>query len=177
MKKIIGLIGPISSGKSIISDYLIKKKNASYYRFSDVLADVLKRLHLEVTRENLQSLGAALRVPFGESILADALEKDVCADENEIIIIDGIRYSDEADMIKKMGGTTVYVTADERTRYERVKARGTRGEKELTYEQFQANEMKETEKNIKAVGEKADYIIENNSTLDELMSKINEIVD
>ena len=108
MKKIIGLIGPISSGKSIISDYLIKKKNASYYRFSDVLADVLKRLHLEVTRENLQSLGAALRVPFGESILADALEKDVCADENEIIIIDGIRYSDEADMIKKMGERRIF---------------------------------------------------------------------
>ncbi|MBU0761475.1 MAG: hypothetical protein KKD39_00470, partial [Candidatus Altiarchaeota archaeon] len=75
MAKVYGLIGPIASGKSIVADYLIKEKCASYYRFSDVLRDILIRIHKENTRENLQGLGVALRNVFGDDILAETLKK------------------------------------------------------------------------------------------------------
>ena len=52
-KIIIGIAGEIASGKDTVSRYCVKKHGASMYRFSDVLRDILKRLHLEENRKNL----------------------------------------------------------------------------------------------------------------------------
>ena len=177
MKKVVGLIGRIASGKTIVSDQLLAGENTSYYRFSDVLKDVIERVHEENTRENLQELGLALRGVFGDGVLAAALKKDIEADDADLIVVDGIRYDDEYDMVKSLGGVIVYVTAPEQTRYERVLGRATRGEAELSLEDFRHNESKETEKRIDELGENADYIIENTGTLDELNEKVSEVVE
>ena len=59
MSLVIGLVGRIASGKSVVADHLVRGKHASYYRFSDVLRDILLRLHKPNTRGNLQDLGLA----------------------------------------------------------------------------------------------------------------------
>jgi len=169
-------MGEIASGKSIVARHLIEKREASYYRFSDVLRDILERLHLPNTRENLQSLGVALREPFGKDILANALKGDIGGDPADIIILDGIRYADEFDMIKDMGGRIIYVTAPAQTRFERVLKRGTRGEDSITLEEFLGNEAKPTEIGIKELGDDADHIIENTGTMEELLARVDEIL-
>ena len=172
MTRIIGLIGGIASGKTVVADYLVKEKGASYYRFSDVLRDVLKRLHKPDTRENLQDLGLALRKSFGDGLLAGVLREDILADGAELIVVDGIRYQDEFDMVKGLGGRVVYVTSPEKARFERVLRRGTRGEAKITFEEFRKCEERETERMIDALGKKADIVIENTGTMDELRRKI-----
>jgi dephospho-CoA kinase len=177
-KIIVGLIGRIASGKTIVAEHLVDQYDAVVYRFSDVLRDVLERLHKPNTRENLQALGLALRKAFeDEGILASVLKGDILRQDKRIIVVDGIRYDDEFRIVKDVGGVVVYVTAPAELRYSRVVERGTRGEKDISFEEFKASEMNETERLIDDLGGKADYVIENTGTLDELKEKVDEILE
>ncbi|MBD3388137.1 MAG: AAA family ATPase [Candidatus Altiarchaeales archaeon] len=176
MRLIVGLIGRIASGKSIVADHLVKEHGASYYRFSDVLRDMLLRLQMPNTRENLQNMGLALRRLFGDGILAEALKADIEEDGSGLIVVDGIRYQDEFDMVKDLGGVILHVTSPERVRYERVLKRATRGEAEISFEEFKRNEDKETERLIDELGENSDHTIENNGTIDGLKRQVEDFV-
>jgi dephospho-CoA kinase len=177
MTRIIGLIGKIASGKTIVADYLVNKKGGSYYRFSDVLRDILIRIHKPITRENLQDLGLAIRKVFGDGILAQAVRKDISSDKAELIVVDGIRYLDEFDMVKSLGGTIIFITAPETARYERVIMRATRGEAKISLDEFKKSEEKETELLVDKLGAKADHIVENTGTIEELKNAIDAILD
>ncbi len=176
MAKVYGLIGPIASGKSIVADYLITKKCASYYRFSDVLRDLLLRLHKENTRENLQGLGVALRQVFGDDILSETIKRDIVCDDSEIIVVDGIRYPEELSLVKNLGGEIIYITAPDESRYKRVLARATRGEAGISLDEFRENEQRPTERMISQLGEKADHRIDNDGTVDQLIERLVSIV-
>jgi len=176
MTQVIGLIGRIASGKTVVADFLVKEKGAVYYRFSDVLKDVLVRLHMPNTRENLQNLGLALRGAFGDGVLAHALKEDLKRRDSKLIVVDGIRYQDEFDMVKALGGKIVYVTAPQKARYERAKRRATRGEAHLSFEEFVKSENKETERLIDVLGKEADVKIENTGTIDELKKQAERLI-
>ena len=177
-KIIIGLIGSIGSGKTIVADYLVKKYDAGILRFSNVLRDLLDRLHIDNTRENLQILGSCLRSSFdNDGILADVLGKDIIEAKEKIIVVDGIRYESEFNMVKDLKGQITYIHVTPEIRYQRVVNRGTRGEKGLSYEDFLKNEDKATEHYILELGEKADHIIDNNGTYDELNKQIKQLFD
>jgi dephospho-CoA kinase len=176
MRQVVGLSGKIASGKSIVADYLIER-GASYYRFSDVLRDILKRLHVEDTRGNLQGLGGSLRELFGDDILARVLKADILSDGGQLIVVDGVRYAGEARMLRDVGGIIVFVEAPAKIRYERAVGRGTRGEAKLSFEEFLNNEGMPTELGIEGVGEAADYRIINTGTIGELKAKVDEILD
>ncbi|MFH1403493.1 MAG: AAA family ATPase [Candidatus Altiarchaeota archaeon] len=176
-KKVIGLIGRIGSGKSIVAEHLVENYGAVVYRFSDVLKDVLNRVHKPITRENLQDLGVALRSAFDDQgILAEVLRADIMESDSKLIIVDGIRYYDEVEMVKGVGGVTLYVKAPPEVRYERVVKRGTRGERHISFDEFKVSEGRETERMIDEIGSNADYTIENTGTLDELKSKVDELM-
>jgi dephospho-CoA kinase len=63
MKKIIGFVGPMASGKGAASDYLRKKHDAGYHRFSTMIRDVMRRLDIEDSRENMQKLSVKISSP------------------------------------------------------------------------------------------------------------------
>jgi dephospho-CoA kinase len=176
MTKVVGLIGRIASGKTIVSEYLVSEKGARYYRFSDVLKDLLLRVHKPNNRENLQNIGLAIRKVFGDGILAQALREDIAADKSGLIVVDGIRYQDEFDMVKGLGGIVIFVTAPQRMRYERVIKRATRGEARISLEEFQRSEEKETERFIDLLGSKADIIIENTGSIADLKKRVESAV-
>jgi len=173
--KVIGLIGRIASGKTVVADYLVKERGARYYRFSDVLRDVLTRLHKPVTRENLQNLGLGLRRMYGDGLLAEILRQDIMDSKAELVVVDGIRYQDEYDMVKSLGGRLIHITAPQETRHRRAYGRGTRGEAAICFEDFRKSEEKETERFIDEIGDKADFVIENTGTVEELKAKIGRI--
>lgn len=178
MKYVIGLIGEIASGKGAACEHISKKYAASSYSFSDILRDILYRIHLTNTRENLQSLGVAIRASFGDGILADCLREDVIEDHTDIIVVDGVRYPYEVDMIRSFEhNLLIYVSAPQEIRYKRCISRGTRGEKKITLEEFAVSESGATEGKISAIAKKADVVVENTTTLDEFYQKIDDILN
>jgi len=176
MKLVVGLIGRIASGKSVVADHLVRERKASYYRFSDVLRDLLLRLHKPNTRENLQDMGLALRKVFGDGVLAETLRRDIEEDQSDLIVIDGIRYLDEFNMVRSLDGIIIYVTAPEKVRYERAVGRATRGEAGISLEEFRRSEAKKTERLIDKLGAKADYVIENTGSIEDVKNRVDGIL-
>ncbi|MFH0860207.1 MAG: AAA family ATPase [Candidatus Altiarchaeota archaeon] len=177
MKLVIGLIGEIASGKDTVAEHISKEYGASVYRFSDVLRDVLRRLHLENTRENLQSIGVSIRQAFGVGVLADCIREDMLEDTSDLIVVDGVRYAHEAEMVRSFeNNLLLYVTAPENMRYKRAVGRGTRGEKKISFEQFKKAGEGGTEGMIRQIAGQADHTIENTGTVEELCGKTDKII-
>ncbi|MFC1645266.1 AAA family ATPase [Patescibacteria group bacterium] len=178
MKKVIGLVGEIASGKGTVSAYLQEKYDGKIYRFSDVLRAILEVLHLECKRENLSNLSLSLRETFGENILSNALVKSVLKDENDLIILDGIRRKEELDFLGEIDGfKLVYVESNIESRYERIIERGENADdNSKTFEEFKRDHQMDAELRIKEMKGVADVVIENSGTLEELYEKADELV-
>ncbi len=177
MKIVIGLIGRMGSGKGFVADYLCENHNASKHTISSILVDILKRLHIPVKREYLQKLGASLRSELGSEVIVTALKGDIEKDNSDIILIDGIRYANEVEMLRTFKNNLLLsIDAKPEVRYKRCVLRGEKGENKITLGDFLANENRETEKYIGEVMKDADYAVNNDGTRDELIKKIEEML-
>ncbi|MFC1638352.1 AAA family ATPase [Patescibacteria group bacterium] len=177
-KKVIGLVGEIASGKGTVSQYLQEKYNGKIYRFSDVLRNILDVLHLECKRENLSNLSLSLRETFGENILSNALVKSVLKDNNELIILDGIRRKEELDFLGEIEGfKLVYVESNMENRYRRIIERGENADDNTkTFEEFKKDHEMDAELRIREMKDMADIVIDNSGTLDELYKKADALM-
>lgn len=177
-KIILGFVGPLSSGKEEAKKYLEKNYSAGTHRFSIMLRDILKRLYLPITRENMQDLSLDLRNRFGSDTLARVIAEDVKNDTHEIIVVDGVRRLDDIDKLKDVPGfSLVAIDADPKIRYERLIIRNENADdSQKTYKDFLIDGQREAELEIPKVMAAAPYTINNNGTFDELYKQIDEII-
>jgi len=177
-KKIIGLTGEIGSGKDTFCGYAKQNyQNVFVLRFSDALTDVLKIFFDAVKREDQQWLGSSLRERFGTDILVKALIKKANSISEGIVILNGVRAESEAQAIKDAGGKIIYITAEQKTRWERVKIRGEKADDNVPWEKFVEMGKASTELQIPGIGAKADFKIENNGTKELFYQEIKKIID
>ena len=140
--------------------------------------DLLDRLYLPHKRKYLQELGAFLRDKLGEDVIINALRNDLEGEKSDILVIDGIRYENEVEMVRNFNNNLLFfIDAPTKVRYERCKNRGEKGETRISYEEFLVAEGRETERNIYNLKESADHILNNTGTLKELFENVNEIIN
>ncbi len=167
MKVLIGLIGKPRVGKGTVAGIitkLLEEKGitSKNMRFSDPLNDILKILNIPNSRTNLQNLALVLRNGISEDVLARAMEHKILQTKGDVIILDGIRWIPDFAMIKKLGGITIYIKASLETAFRRtLRSQEKAGESETTLDQFLAQQKAESEKYIEAIGEHADFVLEN----------------
>lgn len=179
--KVIGLIGEKGSGKQTFVNFLkelFPEKNIRQVRFSDILAQTLMIWDIPNTRANLQKLSLIMEEGFGQSSLANAAKFSIEGDSADVTIFDGIRRSPELELVKNMPESTlIYITADQKLRYTRLKLRSEKvGEVGLTFEQFLKEEASKAEKAIPSLGKKADKTLENNGSLEDFRQKIKKLI-
>ena len=177
-KIIIGLVGPIASGKDTVKKYLEKKYGATGCRFSSILRDILVRLDLPNSRENMQGLSTILRKKFGEEILAKAIAADAVKLKSDIVVVDGVRrLADIKFLTKAPDFLLVAVDADSKIRYERLVKRGENaGDAQKTYAQFLKDHQYETELDVPALMKKAKHRLDNNGSLADLHRQIDKLI-
>lgn len=177
-KIILGLVGEISSGKGTITKYLTDKYDASSYRFSTMLRDILDRLYMEQSRENMQKLSTMLRENFGEDALAKVMSEDAKKDDNKIIVIDGVRRLGDIKYLSQLPEfKLVFIKADIKKRYERIiKRQENPDEKNKTFEEFEKDHQGEADAKIKDLENHADVVINNDGDLEELHKQVDEII-
>ncbi len=177
-KKIIGLVGPIASGKGTAKKYLQEKYGAVEFRFSSILRDALDILGIEQTRDNIIALSTWGRENFGSDLLAKAMSKKIAASENSLIVIDGIRRLSDIDHIKELPGFHMLaINADPKIRYKRsVERNENPGDAEKSYETFLKDHEKETEITIPETMAAAEKEIKNNDSLEELQKALDDIM-
>jgi len=176
-KLIIGITGQTGSGKDAICRFIKDNvASVSFVRFSQPLTEALSIFVDDIKKEDQQWLGNVLRERFGSDILAQAISKKVRDCKEDIIILNGIRYPVELELLKKMGGKLIYITAPPNTRWERVINRGEKKDDNSSFEKFQELDNATTEKFVSEIAQNADFKIENNGTYEELMHKVREIL-
>lgn len=177
-KIILGFVGQAGSGKGTAGNILKEKYGAAVFTFSDILNDILKRLFLPPSRDNLIILSQVLRQGFGQSILANAMEKQVASTESDMVVVDGIRrLEDIEDLSKNPAFHLVEMVAAPELRYERLKKRNQKpGEAEMTWEDFLAMGQRETELTIAKVSETAQLKIDNEGDVPALEKQLDELI-
>lgn len=178
-KKIIGLVGLIACGKGTAAKYLAEKYQASTYRFSTILRDVLKRIYLPESRDNMINLSECLRQTFGQDLLAKVISQDANNDQNNLVVVEGIRRLEDIVYLKQLPNfTLVEIFADPQIRHQRLIKRGENSDDaSKTLEQFLADHKKPTEITIPAVIELATKHISNNGTHEELAQQLDNLIN
>lgn len=178
-KIIIGLVGSLASGKETTKKYLVQKYNAKDCRFSTILRDVLERVALPNSRENLQKVSTVLRANFGENLLAKAIAMDASKLEADIVVVDGVRRFTDIEHLNKLPNfVLVKIDADPKVRYKRMKIRNENaGDNEKTFEEFLKDHEAEADKQIPEVMKTAKHEIDNSGTLEYLYKQIDEIIE
>lgn len=182
MKIAIGIVGQPSAGKGTATKFIHACAEAAGYttddcRSRDILKETLDLWGMEADRAHLQKLPAVMTAPdaFGEGALSRALYDRLIKLTGDIAIADGMRWQSDEQMLRSLSKNLIlYIIADPKIRYERLKARQGVGEKEKTWGQFLEEEKASTETYITEFGSHADWKIENNGTSAELETKIRE---
>lgn len=178
---IIGITGTLGAGKGTIVNYLVKNRGYKHYSVSGFLKDQLLEKKLEINRTNLQDIGNEIRKKFGSDYITRKLFEKA-KKENVDAVIESIRNPKEAEFIKSHDGFLFAVTADQKTRYQRIKSRGEEKDK-VTFTEFKKQEKKELQsknphaQNLPKCILLADYKFANNSTIKCLYEKVEKAID
>lgn len=177
-KIILGISGEIASGKDTVGKYIAEKYQASSLRFSQPLRDILDRLYFEQNRENMAKLSLYLRKAFGEDMFSKVILAEAEKSESTLVVVDGIRRpSDILHFENKEHFYFLYVETSPESRYKRLIERHQNTDDMIKTEvQFEKDALLETETQIRDLKERADFVISNDGTLDELYKQVDEIV-
>jgi dephospho-CoA kinase len=177
-KIIFGLVGPIACGKETVKKYLEIKYNAQSSRFSTILRDVLNRISVPLSRENVQKVSTVLRKCFGEDILAKTIAIDVEKFKNDVVVVDGVRRIEDIKYLRKFPNFKLLaINAEPEIRWQRlIKRNENVGDDKKTYKEFLKDHKYETELNIPKIMKRAKLKIDNNGDFKSLFLKIEEIM-
>ena len=177
-KIILGFTGLIACGKGTATQYLKEHYKAETFRFSTMLRDVLTRLYLEHSRENMSGISTGLRNIFGQDLMAKVMAEDVANSQADLIVVDGIRRMDDIKYLRALPGfKLVAIEADMKTRYERLLQRGENpDDKNKTWEAFVADHQLETELTILDTIKAADMVVNNDASLEDLQKQLDNLV-
>lgn len=119
---IIGIVGPIASGKSIVSDMLVKKGFVKLSFSAEVRAEATKRGIL-IERKQLQDLGNLLREQEGDDYWARRVIAQMQSGMS--YVVEGIRHPAEVTALRALPGfVLIGVTAPLEQRYQWIMMRG-----------------------------------------------------
>lgn len=176
---IIGLIGSKATGKETVAKYIHKKYGGAYYAHSEILDQILDILKLPKSRENEIKL-VSLRKMFGPQVLPNALNKKIRSDNADVVVVTGIRFQSEFENIRSYENNKIlYIDAPLETRYKwQLSRKEKEDDADISFVQFvNLEKYSETEANIKELGQKADFYIENTGSLEELYEKVDNIIE
>jgi len=169
-RKVVGLSGPISSGKTTAGRYL-ESRGFAYGRYSQVLQALLEEKRIPVTRESLQQIGEEVYQGLGQRWLGAELIKRMPASGD--LVVDGLRHpEDHSFLAEKFGPDFLHIHIDvpESVQRERYVNEGTTDE-------FTKAVEHPIESNIPKLAELAHVAVHNVGMPDAFLSKIQEIVN
>ena len=177
-KKILVFTGLLACGKGTVAKYFAEKYQASTFRFSTMLRDILRRLYMEDSRQNMQVLSKILRENFSQDIMSKVIAKDAESSSNPFIVIEGARRMTDIEYLKKLSGfTLVAIEVDAKIRYQRLVSRNENpGDDKKTFEQFLQDEKAEPEIEIPFLMQQATVRINNDGNLEDLYKQLDNLI-
>jgi dCMP deaminase len=175
---LIGLTGRNAAGKGEVARYL-QRKSFYYYSLSDAIRDEIRARGEEPTRERLIIVGNELRQRYGSNILAERVLAKI--EDDKHYVIDSIRNPAEVETFRTAKNfKLIRIEAPPEIRFQRILSRQ-RESDPRTLEEFVTLENREAEgddtsQNLVKVELMADHVLSNDSTLEKLYPKIDELL-
>lgn len=142
---VLGIIGEIGAGKDTVARHLTKKYHFKKHVMSDILRAEARVFKLKPTRSNLERISEKLMKKYGHLYLIQKTCKKITKENPKRAVIDGLRLAFDIEFCKERFGKKfklAYVTASQRTRFKRMKARGRTGDPK-TFAEFQRQDARE----------------------------------
>ncbi len=175
MKKVIGIVGLPGSGKSTLAK-IISEKGYFIVRTGDVTDEEIIKRGLGFNEENEKKVREELRMEYGDGVHARrSLPK---MEGKERVVVDGVYSPGDLRVFKdtfKDDFLLAAITSEPETRYARL---GKREIRPFSKEESAARDKAQLEKiGIGKVIEKADIVIENNGSVEELREKAEKLLE
>ncbi|MEA3430785.1 MAG: AAA family ATPase [Nanoarchaeota archaeon] len=178
---IIGITGTHGAGKTETVQYL-KELGFKHYSARAFLQEEMSRRDLPDNRDSMVLVGNDLRAKHGPSYIAQQLYVRAKA-ETANCVIESLRTPGEVKWLKAQEQFYLLaLDANQELRYTRITERKQSSDF-VSFERFVKDEEREmhsddeTKQNISACMKLANFNIENSGTLEELKTKIKEIIN
>lgn len=173
---LIGIGGTNASGKDTLAEYLASKHGYLFVSTGDMVRQAAMQRYGNILRPTQTSVGNELRAEGGAGVLVNLCIEHFKKSGNKVgLLAASIRTRGEIDEIKNQGGILLFVDADPKVRYERLKTRQ-RADDFITFEKFQAEQQAEwhqsdnpAEFSIKTVKQAADFAFTNNGDIKDFL--------
>jgi dephospho-CoA kinase len=176
---IIGITGTLGAGKGTIVE-ILKEKGFAHFSARDFIIERIKEEHLEINRDSLTTIGNLLRQEHSPSYIIESLYNKAKASEKNSVI-ESIRNPMEVEFLRQKGDfVLIAVDAHMEKRYKRIVKRQSLTDN-VSFETFKQNEEREMQskdknsQNLRVCIEKADFLVDNSGTIEELKDKIEDI--
>ncbi len=148
------------AGKSTIAEGL-KPKGYDIINMGNAVREEAKKRNLESTRKNLGKLMLELRKKNGPGAIAELVKPKIESSTTNVILIDGIRSTDEIQVLRKLGSVKLLaIHASTDTRFDFLQKRG-RSDDPQTKDHFEERDNRELEVGISSPIALSDYAISN----------------
>lgn len=167
---IIGLAGPVATGKTVVGRHL-EELGYRYIRYSMVIAQELGGEGRSVSRDELRREGWALYSGHHQYALNKKLAEAV--EPSRRMVIDGMRHSEDSTFWKEQAYSCfylIYIESDYALRRDRYFRRGN---DPASYDEAVSAPV---EAHVSELRDKADFVVVNNGSLEQLFKKIDEII-
>jgi dephospho-CoA kinase len=181
LKKVIGVVGDIGSGKDAVLKYLNSKYGIPYLSTGDIVRQIAEREGVEATRENLETISRQCFQDMGKGCFVKMAASEIINRGWSIAGISGVRSPDDVEVMKDMFGKNFVLIRvdikDPRLRFERLRRRNEERDPQ-TYEDFLLQDSREelTFK-ISNAERMADYTLSNDGPLQDLHRHIDLLVE
>ena len=178
---IIGITGPLASGKTVLVDMLVQKGFA-YFKLSAEVREEASKLGIPIERKALQDLGNAMREKFGNGYWAERVIRKLELGKN--YVIDGIRNTGEVEAFRKLKDfILIGLDAPIEKRLQWILAKNKDSDPK-TLEELKAIDARDRGIGEEAYGQQsekcrqmADVLIMNDGTFEDLQRKASELLE
>ncbi|KZX17175.1 AAA family ATPase [Methanobrevibacter filiformis] len=172
---VIGVSGLPGSGKSLISKIAIEQ-DFNVFNMGDIVREESKKRN-----KSSSETAVELRKEHGDYVVAKFTINKILNlnfDKNTKVMIEGIRSQYEVELFKESFKEfkIISVFASPTTRFERLKSRN-RSDDSINYEDFNSRDKRELNFGIGNVVACSDYMIINESNLEDYEKNIDKIFD
>lgn len=173
---IILVVGMPGAGKSIVVDIARKEYGIPNYTMGDIVREETMKRYKVITTETMLKTSYELRREHGPQYIAIKTFEKIPGDI-DVVLIDGVRSLDEVEYFRNKGKTVIIaVHASPKTRFKRLLERNRPGDPR-NWGEFVKRDMIELSFGVGNVIALADYMVVNESSIEEAIKQIRLVLD
>lgn len=185
----VGLSGTNGAGKDTVGELLASRYGFYFMSITELLREEARHRGLSVERVNLRKISGEWRRRYGLGVLVDKAQQHFKPLQSDYqgLAIASLRHPAEAEAVHNSGGVVLWIDADLKIRYQRVRSADQRNrgsEDNISFEEFVRHEQAEmhpenndnTSLNMQAVKDRADYIVYNQGSLADLEHQLQQLL-